>query len=80
MADVTGGSFHQSGQAGHFAGRQVVGHDHVTGAGHGAEHLVEVGGEHLSVDGPAHGHRRLQPARSQGGHQRRIRSAVQGCV
>ena len=50
-------------------GRQVVEHDHVAGHQRRAEHLLEVGGKHVAVDGPAHGH---------GRYQRHVRPAVQG--
>lgn len=69
--------FDHLGQPDHFVGRQVVEHDHVAGYERGTEHLLQVGGKDVAVDGPTHGHGRLQDARGQGGHQRHVRPAVQ---
>ena len=59
-------------------GRQVVEYDHVARHQRRAEHLVQVGGKHVPVDDPTHGHRRVQTRWGQGGHQRHVRHAVPG--
>ena len=45
--------FDQFGPAGHFVGRQVVERHDVAGDQGGDQHLLQVGGKNVAVDGPA---------------------------
>ena len=59
-------------------GGQVVEHDHIARYQGGPKDLVEVGGKYVPVNGPAHGHGRLQAVGCQGRDQRHVGTAVQG--
>ena len=59
-------------------GRKVVGHHHVARPQGGVEHLVELGGEHVAVDGPAHAQQRPEAVGGERGDKHHVRAAVQG--